>query len=69
MKAKIETTLIASAKSEPELLKMVQGYFYSGNIFFANDGEVHNSTGQLKNFRVNMKAKRWRFERVHENQL
>ena len=62
---KQEKTLIASAPTEKALLKIVQSYFYSPGIFFA-DNEVHNSTGAIKNFAVTQKGSRWRFERIHQ---
>ncbi len=60
-----KNVLIASAGSEAQLLKMVQGYFYSPNIFFA-DGMVNNSTGALKSYQVKEARGRWRFERIPE---
>lgn len=62
----METTLVTSAPTREGLLKQVQSYFYSSNIFIQGE-EVHNSTGALKHFRVKHKAKRWRLERIAQS--
>jgi len=65
---KQQTTLIASSPSSEALLKQIQSYFYSTNIFVNEAGEVHNSTGAINNFRVKKGAGRWRFERIHQDE-
>jgi hypothetical protein len=63
---KTKNILIATAGSESDLLKIVQGYFYSPGIFFA-EGRVQNSTGALRSYAVTQRGRRWRFERIPEN--
>lgn len=56
-------TLLASSATREDLLKQVQGYFYSSGVFFV-ENEVHNSTGRLKSFQISERKGRWRFERI-----
>lgn len=60
----MQTNLIASSPTREGLTRQIQSYFYNGQVFFTEDGGVHNSTGQIKNFRAIQKGKRWRFERI-----
>lgn len=64
----MKTNLIATSPTREGLTRQVQSYFYNGQVFFTEEGEVHNSTGRIRNFRVIHKAKRWRFERIPEGQ-
>lgn len=60
---KTTTTLLATSQTRADLLKQVQGYFYSSGVFFVKN-EIHNNTGRLKSFQISERKGRWRFERI-----